>query len=477
MSLGLLFFLGSIGLLIAGYAFYGLLISKILGIDPARLTPAHTSADGVDYVPMSPIRLFFIQLLNIAGLGPVAGPILGALYGPVALLWVVFGCIFAGAVHDFCAGFMSMRQNGASYPELVAGQLGERVRHVTELFSIVFMVLVGTVFVTGPAALLASMTPFSLLFWVVVVFIYYFLATILPINTLIGRLYPFFAFILLLTAFWLMGAMLLNDRPILPNLDFFTNTHPAELPVWPLIFITIACGAISGFHATQSPMVARCITNERYARPLFYGGMIAEGMIALIWVTLGLSFYESPEMLQAVIKEGSPTLVVKEIAVCLLGSSGSILAILGVVMLPITSGDTAFRSARLMLSDAFKLSQHSIKNRMLMAAPLFAVGIWLSFTDFDIIWRYFGWMNQTLASLTLWCIALFLMRSKRFHWVATLPALLMTSASVCYLFYAPIGFNLPLNIATGLALTFTAGCFALFLYTVARFKKQAQVLD
>lgn len=332
---GLWYFWGSLALLLGGYFVYGAFVEKVFGADFGRLTPVKSRRDGVDYIELPRYKIFLIQLLNIAGLGPVIGPILGALYGPSALLWVVFGCIFGGAVHDYCSAMMSLRYGGASYPEIIGRNLGTGVRRFMEVFAIAFMIMVGAVFVLGPAALLANLTSFGLPFWATLIFAYYFLATIMPIDTIIGRIYPFFSVLLLVMAFGLAGSLMLSGRPVLPNTDFFVNTDPAGLPIWPLLFITIACGAISGFHATQSPLMTRCMESEKHGRMLFYGPMIAEGVLGLIWVTLGLSFYESPEALGAVIKAGTPTLVVQEISMALLGPIGGMLAILGVVVLPI----------------------------------------------------------------------------------------------------------------------------------------------
>lgn len=459
----MIYFIGSVILLILGYVFYGAFVAKIFGVDPKRPTPAHTNPDGVDYVPMPRGKIFLIQLLNIAGLGPVVGPLLGALYGPVALPWVVFGCILGGAVHDYCAGMISLRWNGASYPEIIGRNLGLPARRVMEVFSVLFMILVGAVFVLGPAELLASMTGTHKLIWIVVVFAYYFLATILPIHVVIGRIYPFFAALLLIMAVGLIGALIIKGHPVLPNTDFFVNQSPEGLPIWPLLFITIACGAISGFHATQSPMMARCLGNESYGRSIFYGAMIAEGLLALIWVTLGLSFYESPQALYEVIKEGAPNLAVERISKGLLGPVGGILAILGVVVLPITSGDTAFRSARLMLADAFRFPQGPMLKRLIIAVPLFAAGIGLTLIDFGKIWRYFGWSNQTMACITLWAVSVYLARRKKLHWITSLPAAFMTAVCVTFLLYAKIGFSLPMNIAGWGGVGAAVVAFAAFL--------------
>jgi len=458
-----MYFFVCVALLVGGYTVYGAFVEKVFGMDHLRPTPVQQKADGMDYVKMSGWKIFFIQLLNIAGLGPVFGPIVGALYGPAALLWVVFGCIFAGATHDFLAGMMSLRYGGCSYPEIIGRNLGYGVRRFMEGFTVVFLILVGAVFVTGPAAILASMTQYPLAFWSGVIFIYYIAATVLPINVLIGRVYPFFAILLLFMAFGLIIALPMQGYELLPNLafsDFFHTTHPKGLPIWPGLFIVIACGAISGFHATQSPMMARCMSSEKYGRTFFYGAMIAEGVIALIWVTLGLSFYQSPEALAAA---GPAPVVVKDISVKLLGTFGGILAVLGVVVLPISTGDTAFRSARMLLADIFKLNQGPFANRLMLAAPLFAIGISLTFIDFNVIWRYFGWANQTMACVTLWACAVYLARRGRLHWVASLPAAFMTVVTTSFICNAKIGLNLPIFASTLIGLIVAAALLALFI--------------
>lgn len=460
---GLWYFWGSLALLLGGYFVYGAFVEKVFGADFGRLTPVKSRRDGVDYIELPRYKIFLIQLLNIAGLGPVIGPILGALYGPSALLWVVFGCIFGGAVHDYCSAMMSLRYGGASYPEIIGRNLGTGVRRFMEVFAIAFMIMVGAVFVLGPAALLANLTSFGLPFWATLIFAYYFLATIMPIDTIIGRIYPFFSVLLLVMAFGLAGSLMLSGRPVLPNTDFFVNTDPAGLPIWPLLFITIACGAISGFHATQSPLMTRCMESEKHGRMLFYGPMIAEGVLGLIWVTLGLSFYESPEALGAVIKAGTPTLVVQEISMALLGPIGGMLAILGVVVLPISTGDTAFRSARLLVADTLRIDQGPIVKRLMIAVPLFTAGIALTFVDFAVIWRYFGWANQTMSCVTLWAIAVYLAHRERFHWIATLPAAFMTVVCVSYLCYAKIGFGMSVEMSTLIGIASAAASLVLFL--------------
>ncbi len=463
MSGGLFFFV-CLGLLIGGYVVYGTFVDKIFQPDENRLTPAKTMADGVDFVEMPAWKIFLIQLLNIAGLGPVFGPILGALYGPAALLWVVFGCIFAGAVHDYFSGMMSIRSKGASVPDMVGANLGRAARQFMIYFSLVVLVLVGVVFVTGPAGLLNKISGLSTMTWVYIIFGYYFLATIMPIDVIIGRIYPIFAAILLFMAVSLPVMLFAKGYTVLPNLDFATNTH-TTLPMWPMMFITIACGAISGFHATQSPMMARCMANEKLGRKIFYGAMIAEGVIGLVWVTLGLSFYEGAEGLRKALgPTGNAALVVSEVSNTLLGAGfGGTLAILGVVVLPITSGDTAFRSARLTIADLLKMPQQAIASRLMIAVPLFVIGGVLSQVNFGIIWRYFGWANQTLAMFMLWTGAVYLARRAKFHWVSTIPATFMTAVSVTYLCFDKIGFGLPYEISNYIGIATAVACLAFFL--------------
>ena len=461
---GGMFFVLSLVVLVGGYAIYGAIVDRVFMPDPNRAVPAIAKADGVDYVVLPAWKIFLIQLLNIAGLGPVFGPILGALYGPAALLWVVFGCIFAGAVHDYFSGMMSLRYGGASVPDMVGKNLGKIARQFMIYFSIVVLVLVGVVFVNGPAGLLNKITGLSVMTWVMIIFAYYFLATIMPIDVIIGRIYPIFAAILLFMAVSLPIMLFAKGYTVLPNLDFTTNTH-TSLPLWPMVFITIACGAISGFHATQSPMMARCMSNEKQGRKIFYGAMVAEGVIAVVWCTLGLSFYEGAEGLRnALGPSGNAALVVSEVSNTLLGAGfGGTLAILGVVVLPITSGDTAFRSARLTIADIFKTSQQSIPSRLMIAVPLFVIGAVLSQVNFNVIWRYFGWANQTLAMFMLWTAAVYLARRGKFHWICTIPATFMTAVCTTYLFYDKIGFSLPYETANIVGIGSAVVCFILFM--------------
>jgi len=469
----MVYFFGCIALLLAGYFLYGKLVDNVFVPEPGRLTPAHTLNDGVDFVEMSPAKIFLIQLLNIAGLGPIFGPILGALYGPSALLWIVIGCIFGGAVHDYFSGMLSLRSGGKSIPDVVGFELGNAFKQFMRLFSIVLLLLVGVVFVLGPAKLLGNLSGLAVPAWVAIIFAYYFLATILPIDKIIGRIYPLFGAVLIFMAVGLTVALIAQGYTFFPELTL-ANLHPKELPLWPLMFITIACGAISGFHATQSPMMARCIGNEKHGRKLFYGAMIGEGIIALIWATLGMSFYHGAEALNAALGQGGPAFVVNEISTTLLGHVGGLLAIIGVVILPISSGDTAFRSARLIIADFMNVPQKAIAKRLFLAVPLFVVGFLVSQAEFGVIWRYFGWANQTLATIVLWAGAAYLIKQGKLHWICTVPAAFMTAVVTTYLAYAPIGFGLSLVVSTWIGIG--VALFSLMLFLV-RFRKPELVSD
>ena len=462
-------------LLIAGYYVYGSFIDRIFGPDAGRAVPSTTMRDGVDYVPMPTYKIWLIQLLNIAGLGPIFGPILGALYGPSALLWIVIGCIFAGAVHDYFAGMLSVRNNGDSVPNIVGRELGPVFRQFMNYFSVILLLLVGIVFVLGPGKLLSQLTGWPVNYWVAAIFAYYFLATILPIDKIIGRFYPLFGALLLFMSVGLTVTMILSpEHELLPRGLHLNNVHPKDLPIWPLMFITIACGAISGFHATQSPLMARCVTSEKNGRFVFYGAMIGEGVIALIWATLGLSFYESSSALGAAIAAGSPSGVVNEVARGLLGGGiGSVLAVLGVVILPITSGDTAFRAARLIIAEYIKMPQAAAMKRLMIAIPLFAIGFVISLGDFNVIWRYFGWANQTLAMVMLWAAAAYLIKRGKLHWVCTVPATFMTAVTFAYISAEKIGFGLPYTWANAIGIG--AAALALGAFFVAFGKKVGSV--
>ncbi|SME98174.1 carbon starvation CstA family protein [Desulfovibrio gilichinskyi] len=471
----MLFFFACVAALIVGYYTYGKFVDGIFQPDANRTTPAYAMRDDVDYMPMPKWKLMFIQVLDIAGIGPIFGPILGALYGPAALLWIVIGCIFGGAVHDYFSGMLSIRNNGASVPELVGEYLGMPARHVMRVFAFVLLMLVGVVFVLSPAKLLTDLTGINTGILVACIFAYYFLATILPIDKLIGKLYPVFGALLLVMTIAIAVALLLSGHPILPNLDFAVNTSPTGKPMWPLLFITLSCGAISGFHATQSPLMARCVKNEKEGRSVFYGAMIIEGVIGLIWCTIGLSFYNSPEAMQAVITAGSPSAVVSQVSNSLLGPVGGIFAIIAVVILPITSGDTAFRSTRLIVAETFKMDQGPALKRLLIAIPLFVLGYVISTQNFSSIWRYFGFSNQCLSMLMLWTAAVYLGQRAKLHWIASLPATFMTAVVVTFIMQAKIGFGLSIDTSILIGIAAAVAAIALFLVKYAHPKAAENV--
>ena len=467
----------SILALILGYIIYGKLMEKIFGADKNRETPALSMNDGVDYLPLPKWKTFLIQFLNIAGLGPIFGAVAGAMWGPVAFLWIVLGSVFAGAVHDYFSGMLSVKHKGLSIPEIVGIYLGVNTKQFMRGFTVVLMVIVGAVFIMGPAKILESLTPETLTmnFWVWVVFIYYVLATMLPIDKIIGKIYPLFGFALLFMAVGLISALFVKGYHIPElTLDNLTNHHtePDNFPIFPMMFITIACGAISGFHSTQAPLMARCITNEKQGRGVFYGAMITEGIVALIWAAIGMAFYKGVGPLNEVMvaNNGNAAYVVNEISNSLLGKIGGALALLGVVAAPITSGDTAFRSARLIVADFLKFKQGPIKNRLMISVPLFVVGYGLTLIDFAVIWRYFAWANQTLAMVVLWAITVYLAQEKKFYWITLIPALFMTVVITSYLMFAPEGFGLSYVVSLSVGLIAALGAAILFFLKLDKSK-------
>ncbi len=457
--------------LLVGYLVYGTLVERVFGIEPERKTPAYTKTDGVDYTPMSRWRVFLIQFLNIAGTGPIFGAIMGIKFGPAAYLWIVLGCIFIGGFHDYMSGMLSLRKNGLSLPEVLGDELGTGVRYVMRLLSILLLVLVGTVFVVTPADLLAQMTSnvhfsiFNLQFaltplvWFFVILLYYALATMLPIYTLIGRIYPVFGVSLLVMALLACYGIYALDGSVPELTDGLYNRHPQGLPIFPVLCITIACGAVSGFHGTQSPIMSRCLQNERDGRIVFYGAMITEGVVALIWAAAAIKFAGSYEHLAEM---GSPAVVVHMVCNTWFGRVGAILAVLGVVAAPITSGDTAFRSARLIIADMLKLSQSSFLKRFLIAIPMFAIAVGLRFLDFEVLWRYFAWTNQTLACVTLWAVTVWMLRRQKAYWMGLLPALFMTVVCTSYIMGAPEGFRLPWGFGMGVSIAVMVTAALLF---------------
>lgn len=471
-------FLLSLVVLVAGYFVYGLFVERVIGIDRNRVTPAYSKRDGVDYMPMPAWKVFLIQFLNIAGLGPIFGAIMGVMFGPAAFLWIVFGTVFAGAVHDFTSGMISLRRDGASLPEIVGEQLGVTVKQVMRGFSLLLMILVGAVFVMTPATLLASLTPAALnaTFWIGVIFLYYMLATLLPVDKLIGNLYPLFGGALLFMALGIMYVLLFGEASIPVGLsEGLHNRHPQgeAAPVFPMMFVSIACGAISGFHATQSPMMARCLTNERLGRPIFYGAMVCEGVVALIWAAAAITFtggYEKMAVFMADPANGGAAGLVNSISIEWLGMVGGVLAMIGVIAAPITSGDTALRSARLIAADFLGISQKGIAKRLMVSLPIFVVTFLIMMIDFNVLWRYFAWCNQMLAVFTLWAVTVWLARERKLYVITLVPALFMTVVCTSYLLFAPrpegLGLGYTLSVGTGCAVAL------LLLAMFARFRSR-----
>ena len=455
--------------LLVGYLVYGKVVERLFGPDD-RQTPAIAINDGVDCVPMKPWKAFLVQLLNIAGTGPIFGALMGACFGPVVFLWIVLGSILGGAVHDYMSGMISCRHQGDSIAELSGIYLGGAAKWIMRVFSIVLLTLTGTVFVNSPAALIARLTPGALneTFWIVVILLYYVLATLLPIDKLIGKLYPIFGVILIIMAVSVLGGIVFGGYKI-PEVTL-KDLHPEGLPVWPFMFITVACGAISGFHATQSPMIAKCITSEKQGRAIFYGAMIAESVIALIWAAAGVAFYGATDVLNNAISTLGQSGTVYEISHTMLGVVGGALAVVGVVVCPITSGDTAFRSARLILAEITHLDQQKIKNRLIITVPLLAVGAVLTQLDFNVLWRYFSWSNQTLAMISLWVATAYLLREGKYRWgslITALPGAFMSAVSLTYILMAKEGFGLTATIACPAGACFAA---ALFIFYAVRLR-------
>ena len=439
-------FLVCLLILIVGYFTYGTYVDKNTNLNEDSKTPAIRLEDGVDFMPMPWYKVLLIQFLNIAGTGPIFGAIMGALFGPVAFLWITFGTIFAGGVHDYLSGVISMKHDGISVSEIVGIYLGNTMKIVMRVFSVILLILVGTVFVTSPAGLLTSMTGIDKNIWLVLIIIYYIIATVLPVDKVIGKIYPIFGAALLLMAVGLCGAMIIGEFNGTMQMKELTleNLHPAGLSVFPFLFTTIACGALSGFHATQSPMMARCINKETESKRVFYGAMVIEGIVALIWCAVTIAFFgDSLSIQEALNSGGGQSGVVALISKELLGPIGSMLAVLGVVACPITSGDTAFRSTRLTIADAFNIKQEGFINRFKLAIPLFVVCIFLTTIDFNVIWRYFAWSNQTLATIFLWTGTVYLIRKKSNYLITLIPAVMMTSVCTSYILQAQEGFRLP----------------------------------
>jgi len=458
--------------LVLGYVFYGKFIERLFGADPNRDVPAKSMADGVDYIAMPTWKAYMIQFLNIAGLGPIFGAIMGAKFGTASYLWIVFGTIFAGSVHDYLSGMISMRHGGESLPQLIGRYLGSPIQKVFIIFSMVLLVLVGAVFVSQPADILARLTPESMgvNMWIVIIFIYYLIATLFPIDKIIGKFYPIFGAALLFMALGIMVALFIN-RPELPEIWNGFGTKYDKNPIFPMMFISIACGAISGFHATQSPLMARCMTNENKGRIVFYGAMISEGIVALIWAAAATAYFGEHGT-----DQGAAAIVL-DISKTWLGKVGGLLAVIGVVVAPISSGDTALRSARLIVADFFRIKQKSIASRLAISIPLFIItffALFYSLRDkegFNIIWRYFAWSNQTLAVFTLWAVTVYLTLCKKKVIFTLIPAMFMTVVTVTYIFMAPEGFSLAPWIAYIIAGAVAVSFLIIYLFWKRRLDK------
>lgn len=477
----MLTFIISIGLLIVAYFTYGKFVERFFGASSAIETPVKRLADGVDYHELKPWRIFVIQFLNIAGLGPIFGAILGAAYGPMAYVWIVIGCIFMGATHDYFSGMLSIRHDGTSLPDIVGKYLGNNVRKFMTFFTGFLLLAVGVSFVNGPADLLGNLTNMSMTPWLYVIFAYYILATLLPIDKIIGKIYPFMGMALIFMAVAVGGYLIyggLSGQLYLEELTFDTmknmHTDPANNILFPMLFIVISCGAISGFHATQSPMMARCMTDEKYGRPIFYGAMISEGIVAMIWATAAMAYFGGAEGLNTAATAGkTPAIIVDAICNSWLGRLGAIIAIIGVVVCPITSGDTAFRSMRLIIADALKFNQKPIKNRLIVSIPIFIIAYLLCNVDFSTIWKYVGIGNQVLATITLWTAATYLAKKGKAHWMMSIPATFLSIVCTTYFLIAPYkvgGLYLSPSISYPIGAIVGIGLFVLFITKITRNK-------
>ncbi len=473
-------FLLALFALILGYIFYSKFVEKVFVVNDETVTPAYSKRDNLDFIPMSWWKGNLIQLLNIAGLGPIYGAVAGALYGPVAFFWIVLGSIFAGGVHDYFSGMMSLRHGGAQFPTLVGRYLGKYIKSFINVISLVLMILVAAAFTAGPAQLISQITPLSFFVALVIIFAYFVIATVLPINRVIGRIYPILGAILLIMAASVGIALLFSGKPI-PNITL-QNLHPGDLPIWPLLMVTISCGAISGFHSTQSPIIASTMKKETDGRRIFYGAMITEGVIALIWAAAGMTFFNGTTGLQEALAAGGPSGVVNEISTSLLGVTGGILAIFGVIILPITTGDTALRSSRMILTDMLS-NIFDMNNKikvLLIAIPVSIPAFFLATIDYTFLWRYVGWTNQVVATVMLWTAAMYLVESHKFHWIAAIPAIFMTGVSTTYIFYAPegLGLDYSLSLTIGFILTLlVVAWYIIQLVKYQRIKKRSAQLN
>ena len=448
-------------ILIASYFIYGKAIEKLVGIDENNTTPAYKLQDGVDYLPIPKLKAFLIHFLNIAGLGPIFGAIQGALFGPAAFLWITLGTIFIGSVHDFFSGFLSMRNDGFTMPNIIAKYLGSTIQKVVAVLIVITGILVASTFATGSADLIANLTKTDSLIWLILIFSYFFIATVLPIDKIIGRIYPVFGALFLIMAILMTGAIILNPAYSIP--EFTTQgLYLTDKSIFPYLFVTIACGAISGFHASQAPIVARCVENEKDARPVFFGAMVLEGLTALCWAGIAMAFFHGQPQL-AVIYGTSPSIAVNEMATTLLGSVGLVLTIIGVVICPITSGDTSLRSSRITIADELNINQEKIVSRLKLAIPLFIASFALTFIDFSLVWRYFAWTQLIVATLVLFAASAYLIEKHKLYIVTLAPAILCTLIAFAYILQAPEGLNLPSMIANIISIVATSIITIIFI--------------
>ena len=461
-----------LAILIIGYFTYGRVIEHIYGPDD-RETPAVRINDGVDFVVMPKWKLFLVQLLNIAGLGPIYG----AQWGPAVFLWITFGTILAGAVDDFSVGFISMRHDGTSVSELTGMYLGNFMKQVMRVFSVILLVMVGTVFAVGPASLISMLIGknggsgllTNSYFWLAVVLIYYFIATFVPIDKIIGKIYPIFGICLIIMAIG-VGVGIFTHGYTIPEITL-QNLHPAKTPIWPVMFVSVACGAISGFHATQSPLMARCCKSEKQSHFVFYGAMVSEGIIALIWAAAGCSIYKITGGLSTGLNDilaNGQSSAIYDVCIKTMGGVGVALAMIGVIVCPITSGDTAFRSARLVLADWFKVDQNKMQKRLMLCVPLLAVGAFVGHLDYAIVWRYFSWTNQTLAMIVLWTASMYLFREKKNYWITAVPATFMSAVSMTYFFCAEECLGLSTKVAYPVGIILAAAFLGIFIHATKK---------
>ena len=453
--------------LLASYFVYGKLVERVAGVDESLETPAYRLQDGVDYIPMSEIKNFLVHFLNIAGLGPIFGAIQGALFGPAAFLWIVFGTIFIGGVHDFFSGFMSLRNDGMTMPNIISKYLGTAVHKIMAVLIVLTGILVAATFAEGAAELISSLTSVPVIICLIIIFVYFLIATMFPVDKIIGRIYPVFGALFLVMAVMMMAGVILNPSYTIP--EFTTQgMYLTDKNIFPYLFVTIACGAISGFHASQSPIVARCIENEKHAGHVFYGAMVLEGLVALCWAAIAMAFFHGQPQLAA-LYGSSPSLAVNEMATTLLGRAGLVLAIIGVVICPITSGDTALRSSRITIADEFSLNHEKLNSRIKVAVPLFLVSFALTFIDFSLIWRYFAWSQLIVATIVLFAASVYLIEKQKPYVIALAPAVVCTMIAFAYILQASEGLGMPSTVANIISLIATAAITAAFL---KKYKKQ-----